>query len=338
MKSVQYAKENSPGTLSNTIGWLNYDEITGNLLPNQTVSLTNYLDNGYKLNFDLTNTSNVTNVTPVSIPVDDFAPLGITGYLGLSPNNKSALAVIPKGIAPISLSNISITDKSGLPVSKYTIIAADAENTYAGINNTTPEYLYFKTNGSCWKLLDSLKAVSPISIYPIIKGLDTNFVKIIGIRVPSSAILPGAYILSTHSPTEINATLGSTFNGGRQAVAFGILIPQAIPCCTDVKVSDSNKIIYVSNGKDQFFPIKSKKSHGLVTLSYLGENFNPDKNYISGNLGIYTLLNSGILLSASCSMKPGTYDILSFKVYDSSCDYPFTLNVVFAYELCAYNK
>ncbi|MDU4951176.1 MULTISPECIES: CshA/CshB family fibrillar adhesin-related protein [Clostridium] len=327
MTTLQYSSSNSSGAFANTIGWIDFTGIT--IPANGSVAVTNSTpDNNYNINFTLTN-NNSSTITPSPTPVEATAPFGNTGYLNVG--GQVALTVTNSNSMNITLTGITVTDKNGIKIDNYCLIAADAEKTLA--SNKGVEKLSFITTKGNWSLIDMLSPISPtLELGPNISYTGNDTVNITGV-IPTSSTSPSDPIFSTISPTSITATSTSTIEG-KQAVAFGIMFNQNVSCYLDVEVSPNNKIIYVCPGKKQFFPIKSNKCCGTVTLSYVGENFNSDGNYISGNLGKYTLLNSGILLSASCHLNPGDYDILSFKVNDSSCNTPFTLNAVFTYALC----
>lgn len=336
MANVQYANQNSPGAFANVIGWIDFSEVTFPLTPNTTTTVTNTIPGGYTITFNLENlgTDNINgSVVPV---VPATSPFGNTGYVGVGGEPALLITSTTPSTQPSSvttsfiISNITVKDSNGISINNYSIFAADAERVFSNANIT--ETLSFETDGKAWAEVDLLPPVSGVQAGPTI-SLNGQTVTITG-----SGSNPAAPVFSTISPKTITTTYTlstETFSEtANQAVAFGIIIAQTASCSTNVGISPNNTIIYVCPGKRQFFSINSTNCCGVISLYYLGENFNSSEGFIEGNLGNYTLLNSGILLDAPCNIQPGDYDVLSFQVVDSSCNLATILNVVFTYSAC----
>lgn len=325
MANAQYAQPGSPGPFASTIGWTNFTGTSDITTTVQTV--TNTLAGGYQVTFNISSNYPPPSTFPVTavVPPVGAAGFGNTGYLGLTDpvvltgtNNTG----IENSIA-IEISDIVVTDPNGIPVKDFIFVAADA-----GITGPNNKQIVFTTDGGTWSQIAALQSL-----------LSTNFPNIIGIGGKAVTITSngldnvGDYIVSSVSPKGVEINLAAPPDQSL-SVAFGIIIPAVTACSRDISASPKNSIIYVCPGRKQFYQFTALNCCGTVSLVYEGQNFFSSSNAIIANLGTYTILNSGILLDAGCTIEPGTTDILTFQVTDSCCDTPYNIDIVFTYSVC----
>lgn len=106
----------------------------------------------------------------------------------------------------------------------------------------------------------------------------------------------------------------------------------SVSCKLEVSFDQKNKIIYVCPRKPQYFLVTSSKCCGQVSVKYTGCNYDCRTGQIVGNLGCYTLYDSGIVIHPYRNMCPGETDILTFTATDDCTACHFT--VIFAYVPC----
>ncbi|MEG2055349.1 MAG: hypothetical protein RR059_03285, partial [Clostridia bacterium] len=223
--SFAYANPGS-GPSAGGIGWFNFGNLTLN--PGQTITgLTGTLNDGSTVTFDLSAPSNSSMIFDTfAAPV--YGNFGNTGYTGILGNvvmqNRRIFNYDP---ATINISNIVVKDPFGNPVTNYTTILADSEETNIGESWT------WTTDGGVWNQF-TLLGSNP----PTLTGLGTQTATLTG---NSQAILAGNYLLSTLAPKNLAMTLIS--NGGLEAVSIGFAVTK-VQVCKNI----GNRI----NSADQF--------------------------------------------------------------------------------------
>ncbi len=106
-----------------------------------------------------------------------------------------------------------------------------------------------------------------------------------------------------------------------------------INCKLKVEFDTKNKIIYLYPGKCQYFTVDVLKSCGDVTIKYLG---NCTENKICGNLGIYKIVKSGILVETFYKLDKRKKDILNFVAVDNCTGACHEFAVIFSCNQCCY--
>lgn len=214
--SFSYANAGS-GPSAGGIGWFNFGNLT--ISPGQTIpGLTGTLNDGTTVTFDLSAqnpSGSPRNFIASPVPTYGGAAFGNAGYTGIL-GNTSMYSDFGFGTATngLTLSNIVVKDPFGNPVTNYTAVVADAEQT--GIN----ESWVWTTNGGNWTLLTALGA--PL---PTLLGLGTSVATMLGTAVSS-----GAYVLTSGSPTQLVLDTTSLSGGGRQAVSVGFAVTKVQVC------------------------------------------------------------------------------------------------------------
>ncbi|EDT74283.1 CshA/CshB family fibrillar adhesin-related protein [Clostridium butyricum] len=223
--SVRYANPNSPGPLSNKIGWIEYSPFNSNNPFTNGIIYTgiNTISKPaeYKISFNIkiTQTPKFTpNFFPIfgaQPPVYDFAAFGNTGYIGVDGNVDLYML---NNAPPVNLettilvSNIKVTNPNDEAIANYDLIAVDGETT------NSQEIWQVYTDGSPWIRIGTLPAVNDVTTKNQITGIGTHTVKSIGTTLGP---MP-AQVFSTHSPTMIEATI-STFDGN-QGIVLGVIV------------------------------------------------------------------------------------------------------------------
>lgn len=225
--SFSYANSGS-GPSAGGIGWFNFGNLTLN--PGDSLTgLTGTLNDGTKVTFDIKSLlTSFVPFTAVPTPVQ-YAYFGSAGYTGILGNTalKTLLSAYNTP-SVLVLSNITVLDSLGNPVTNYTAVVADAESTNSFPQYT--EYLQFNTDGAPWSLLATLGA-NP----PTLAGVGTNAVTITGTNQSASQ---AAYVLTTASPDTLTLSVY-----GREAVAVGFAV---------TKVSLHKNVGDRINSADQF--------------------------------------------------------------------------------------
>lgn len=107
----------------------------------------------------------------------------------------------------------------------------------------------------------------------------------------------------------------------------------SINCNLKVDFDTENKMIYLSPGKSQYFTVDVPKCCGDVTIKYKG--CYPD-NGICGNLGIYHIVESGIIVETYYKLDKRKNDILNFTAIDECTKEWYDFVVVFSSNSCCY--
>lgn len=206
----------NPGTgpISGGIGWVDF----GNLVLNpggSVIGVTGTLMDGTIVTFDISSDVGSQRIfTAIQTPTFGGAAFGTLGYNGIVGNValNSNLVFAPT-VATLNISNITLIDSGGNPVTDYRVVVADAEET--GSN----EEWVFDTDGGNWETLTTLGA--PLQT---ISGIGSQTVTITGV-IGSK----GAYVVMSQSPTALEFINNITTNGGGQeAVAIGFIITKVI--------------------------------------------------------------------------------------------------------------
>ncbi|MEG0995123.1 MAG: hypothetical protein RSE91_04075, partial [Bacilli bacterium] len=131
-----------------------------------------------------------------------FGYVGYTGILGNVLLQNRRIGGLNPGV--INLSNIVVKDANGNPVTNYTVLVSDAEDTNIG------ESWKFQTDGNPWNLFTTI-GNNPTTL----NGLGTLTASIIG----TTQLFTADYVLSTQNAK--NLTLTAITDGGLEAVAIG---------------------------------------------------------------------------------------------------------------------
>ncbi|WP_394873105.1 CshA/CshB family fibrillar adhesin-related protein [Clostridium butyricum] len=330
--NVKYAEKGSKGALAGLIGWIDYGTVM-NLSPGQSTRVVNTIAGGYTISFDLslvqTYTGQTTSATPISFkgfttPVlsSGGVAFGNTGYTGIDGNvalymsTESDLGV--DTISKLTLNNILVLDSSQNPVSKFSIIVADAEST------NKVETWSATTNGTAWALIDVLPAPNGSTIGgPIISGVGTNTVNETGVNVNMGNVSGPVYF--TQRPTQV--VLGCLAEDSRQGFVVGVIINQDCNCNLDINKND--KIVNICPGRTQYFKFVVSPSCGEYTIVYTGSNYNPETGIITGSLATYQLTEQGIIVYVKGNLTSGAVEVLPFEII-SQCGVT-KFEIVFAY-------
>lgn len=218
-----YAQAGSPGVFADQIGWISYDLPDGQnfeYYPGTIYNVTNTLSRpgNYTIKFNLqiqNGGGNLIPLAPYETPIYDIASFGITTYLGIP--GKIAIYMTENASTLtatfITMTNITITDEFGIPVTNYDIIVSDAE--------TTNSYEFWSafTNGTPWSILQIVPPIDPNNPQVSIAGIGTDTITYSGYNYNTAPSIT----LSSKSPRTIASSL-NTYSG-KQGVIFGVMIP-----------------------------------------------------------------------------------------------------------------
>lgn len=104
-----------------------------------------------------------------------------------------------------------------------------------------------------------------------------------------------------------------------------------VNCKLKVDFDTKNKIIYLYPGRSQYFTINVLKSCGDITIKYKG---NYSSKGIHGNLGIYKIIESGILVETYNKLDTKKKDFLNFRAIDECTKEYYDFVVVFCCNSC----
>jgi len=99
-----------------------------------------------------------------------------------------------------------------------------------------------------------------------------------------------------------------------------------INCKLKVDFNTENSMIYLQPGKCQFFTVNIKKSCGDVIIKC---NDCCKKNEVCGNLGVYHIIKSGILVQTYRRLDTRKNDFLNFTAIDTCTNERYDFVVVF---------
>ncbi|MEG1536439.1 MAG: hypothetical protein RR416_05680, partial [Clostridia bacterium] len=209
--SFSYANAGS-GPSAGGIGWFNFGNLT--LSPGQTITgLSGVLNDGSVVTFDVSAPSNSSMIfDAVGAPIT--GNFGYTAYTGTAGNvilqNRRIGSLDP---AIININNIVVKDAQGNPITNYTTLLSDAEETNIG------ESWEWYTDGGVWNQFAFLG-----NFPPTLTGLGTQTATIAG----NSQAFAGDYVLSTQSPKNLTMTLATA--GGLEGVAIGFAVTKVQVC------------------------------------------------------------------------------------------------------------
>jgi len=101
----------------------------------------------------------------------------------------------------------------------------------------------------------------------------------------------------------------------------------SVSCNLKVDFDTENKMIYLSPGKAEYFTVNVPRCCGDVTIKYKGCI---QDNGIRGNLGVYHIVESGIIVETYCKLDPRKKDILKFTAIDECTEDCYDFVVVFS--------
>ena len=105
----------------------------------------------------------------------------------------------------------------------------------------------------------------------------------------------------------------------------------SVNCNLKVDFDTKNKMIYLYPGKSQYFTVDVQRCCGDVTIKYNG---NYQSRGICGNLGIYHLVQSGIIVETYYKLDPRKNDILNFTAIDECTKECCDFVVIFCCNTC----
>lgn len=97
----------------------------------------------------------------------------------------------------------------------------------------------------------------------------------------------------------------------------------------EVEVENKNKTIYLLPGKVQYFKAKVLKSSGDVNVRYKGYY---SEEGICGKLGIYRIVENGIIVKTYNRLNSKDIDILSFTLTDNYTNECSETSLIFSYD------
>lgn len=107
-----------------------------------------------------------------------------------------------------------------------------------------------------------------------------------------------------------------------------------VNCKLKVDFDTKNKMIYLYPGKSQYFTVDVLKSCGDVIIKYKDPY---SEKGICGNLGIYRIIQSGIIVETYCKLDPKKNDILNFTAIDNCTKESYDFVVVFCFNPCRFH-
>ncbi|MEG2297019.1 MAG: CshA/CshB family fibrillar adhesin-related protein, partial [Clostridium sp.] len=292
--SFSYANPGS-GPSAGGIGWFNFGNLTIN--PGGSLTgLTGTLNDGTTVTFDLSApASSSMTFDAVSAPVSGY--FGYTGYTGILGNvllqNRRIGSYDP---STLKISNIVVKDPNGNPVTNYTTVVSDAENTNIG------ESWVFTTDGGGWNLFTTLGS-NPTTL----TGLGTSTATITG----TTQLFTADYVLTTQSPK--NLTFTAITNGGLEAIAIGFAVTK-VKVCKNIgdRINSADQFVLdiAGNPNDQIITtgaVDGMQSPCAVVYALPGNTYTINEKMTPGSvspLTAYTQTVSAINMSPGGSVPP----------------------------------
>lgn len=106
-----------------------------------------------------------------------------------------------------------------------------------------------------------------------------------------------------------------------------------VNCNLKVDFDTKNKVIYLYPGRIQYFTVDILKSCGDVKIKCIDHC---KDNKICGNLGIYKIVKSGILVETFYKLDKRKKDILNFVAVDTCTGECYEFAVIFSFKKCCY--
>lgn len=281
MATLSYATSSS-GPSAGGIGWINFQS-GFSLAPGSTqTGLSVTLLDGSVMTFDVTNTAvagggftytSTTAPTVADAAFGNLAYTGISGQVALLSNTASVQAT-----STISLSNISVVDPNGNPVSNYMLVAVDAE-----VTNAITESIQFTSNGGYWS---NFYTIGGSRTGPSITGLGTQNVTFTGVGVaagPSSSP-----VLISLSPTTVSVAVATN---QQQAIAFGVALNKVeVKKSITSRYSTSDQFTLAISGTPSNTATTTGSTNGLQPISAAvyglpGNNYTINESMAAGSFG-----------------------------------------------------
>lgn len=210
--------DSGTGTYADTLCWLdlsNLDSAVAGTPAGQPLSLG--LPGGYRLQATVTVSGGA--VAAARLPTYVGSWLGNRGhYTGIDPTVRPALYQQGTGTtSTATLSDVRVTDASGAPVTGWSLVGADAEETASGESITWTADSPFTSLTARPGAADELGNACPRGY----TGIGTTTVTCTGGPIGAGG-LTGTAIVAAREPSTFSQTM--TSRGGREAVAFGVLV------------------------------------------------------------------------------------------------------------------
>ena len=201
------------GQYASAICWLDLSAFkAGSATTPGGQQVTEALPGGDTMTFTLT-TSGV-RVRAAALPTTGTSVLGSADHYG-DIDGEPALYQRGSGESTVTLSDISIVDSGGDPVSGYSVVTADAESTDAG------ESITWQSDQTLDTLIHNAWTSGLGNSCGVLTGLRTSTVTC---SARDTKVRTGTPILLADNPTTLSADL---VGAGKEAVAFGIVVSQA---------------------------------------------------------------------------------------------------------------
>ncbi|MEG0985284.1 MAG: hypothetical protein RSK76_02800, partial [Clostridia bacterium] len=287
----------NPGTgpSAGGIGWFNFGNLVLN--PGGTISgLTGTLNDGSTVSFDLSApASSAMTFDAVAAPIT--GNFGYTAYTGTTGNvilQNRRIGTLDPGT--INITNIVVKDPLGNPITNYTTLLSDAEETNIG------ESWVWHTDGGVWNQF-TLLGNTP----PTLTGLGTQTATIAG----NSQAFAGDYVLSTQSPKNLTLTLVTA--GGLQGVVLGFAVTK-VQVCKNIgdRINSADQFVLNIAGTPNSQVTTSGAVDGLqspcaVVYGLAGNSYTISEQMAPGSvspLSAYTQTISAVNLSPGGTVPP----------------------------------
>ncbi|MEG0035708.1 MAG: hypothetical protein RR743_03520, partial [Oscillospiraceae bacterium] len=217
-----------------------------------------------------------------------------TGTIGNVILQNRRIGTLDPGI--INISNIVVKDPNGNPITNYTTLLSDAEETNIG------ESWVWNTDGGVWNLF-TLLGGSP----PTLTGLGTQTATITG----NSQAFAGDYVLSTQSPKNLTMTLLTA--GGLEGVVLGFAVTK-VQVCKNIgdRINSADQFVVNIAGTPNSQITTSGAAVGMqspcaVVYGFAGNTYTISEQMAPGSvtpLSGYTQTVSAVNLSPGGSIPP----------------------------------
>lgn len=231
------------GPLSNVIAWFDFGA-GFTISPNQVIpAVSATMPNGVTVTFDLelkTIQGTPTGLTSVTPPAADPFSLGqsafrTVGYTGLNTNNVVLLTNVVAGTSSrmeLTLSNITVVNSQGDPLTNYSFIAADAQNTIANQPIWQESLTFLSNSSSQWVQVTQLPQIGSTPSLGLgqFPPPDSRYAAdIVGQGIGPTT----AYVMASLGPTVVTIDTQWPQPGLQQGFAIGFL-PSQIQVYKDV--------------------------------------------------------------------------------------------------------
>ncbi|WP_054742550.1 hypothetical protein [Cellulosilyticum ruminicola] len=312
MLHVQQAEDNSKGALADVIGWIDFGTQFKLHKDNRTTTIINSLPGNYIISFDIrldTKGCSKISFKGVSSPICKCAPFGNTAYTGI-PGKVVLTTPYDCGNhgcthVTLTLDNIRLTSSTGIPVSNFFIIVADA-----GITNYCSDTWSVTTTPNTWDLLYTMPSVcSHNKSAPVVTSLFTLTVSEIGTDTDPCDTAANAFI--TLSPTRLLAEADINDDDDSIGFAFGVVIPkEAADYVDNVHTVCHRELTCVREDTTILYRLPVSCHDVITAIIYNGDlhPFNSQPLVIEGNLGTYLFFKQRVLLIANENIPVAEFD------------------------------